>query len=544
MDVNFRGSNNVQFSKITQISATSRFSSGVTIGALDLGSNSFHLVVVRAHSDQSFEVLLKEKSMLRLGDVVSRLGYIDEPHLEKVIDSINSYRALAESLGASELVALATSAFRDAENSSDVVDMIEEKTGVSVSVISGHKEAELIFKAVSSSVVFPSQVAMSADLGGGSLELIVGTQNQQLWSHSFNLGVGRLTARFLSNTDSIDPVELQRLRKHVRSTLIPLKERIMEYEPTTLVGSSGSFLCLAKMALMTVSQREETTVIDDLNQVSVKRSLLRQVGKLIVKSNSKDRLDIPGVDSKRVDILPAAAVVLEELLSIFKFKSMLLSEWALREGIILTELEGYDSLDETGDSIRLSSVLGVTKRFMWNGSHAQQVAMLALSIFDQTSDLHELSYSERELLHYGALLHDVGEYISMEDHDKHSAYLVENSRLRGFTPDEKRILVSLVRFHRRGTPKQDFASYSQLPDGLQQVVVKLVSILRLADALDRSHEAVVSGIDVSFDKECVKIVPKVSDDFELESFGMRRKRSLFEQVFDKKVVILSPLTSF
>ncbi len=130
----------IPFSKITEIVYPEQPSSAITIAALDLGSNSFHLVVARALSEKSFEVLLKEKAMIRLGDVVSRLGYIDESHAKEVVDAIRSFRTLAESLGASELVALATSAFREAENSSEIVDLIEDETGVSVSVISVSKE--------------------------------------------------------------------------------------------------------------------------------------------------------------------------------------------------------------------------------------------------------------------------------------------------------------------------------------------------------------------------------------------------------------------
>lgn len=526
-----------QFTKITEITPSSRLINGSIIAALDLGSNSFHLVVVKAHSDTSFEVLLKEKSMIRLGDVVSKLGYIDDSHLSEVIDSIRSFRALAESLGATEMVALATSAFRDAENSSEVVDLIEEETGVSVSVISGHKEAELIYKAVSSSVTFPDQIEMCADLGGGSLEIIIGSQSELLWSQSLNLGVGRLTAAFVTDTDSLSNNEMQKMRKHVKDTLSPLRQKVEHFAPGSLICSSGSFLSLARMALLTKNPEIDPGTVDDLNQVSVTRSALRVVNKLILKSDTKTRSTILGLDPKRIDIIPAAAVVLEELMSMFGFKKIILSEWALREGIILSELDGYDSLQDSDESIRTASVMGMTKRFMWNSTHAEQVVDLALSLFDQTQSIHGMSRNDRELLHYGALLHDIGEHIAMEDHDKHSAYLIENSRLRGFSPSEKKALTCIGRFHRRGAPKIDFGPFGQLDDEWQNTVIKLVSILRIADALDRSHESVVNRVEVVIDADRVTIHPHARGEFELEAFGLRRKRSLFEQTFGVKVTI-------
>ncbi len=525
------------FSKITEILVPDRLESANTIAALDLGSNSFHLVVARALSGKSFEVLLKEKSMIRLGDVVSKLGYIDEAHAKDVVDAIRSFRALAESLGASELVALATSAFRDAENSSEIVDLVEDETGVSVSVISGAREAELIFKAVSSSVSFHDQVVMCADLGGGSLELVIGTQNELLWSQSFNLGVGRLTARFFSDTNQLGVKEIQKMRRHVREVLAPVRAQAERYSPVDLIGSSGSLLNLVRIAILAEQPDLDPGALGDMNQAAVKRSMLRSTGKAILKSDTATRFSIPGLDPKRVDIIPAAAIVLDELMQIFKFNAMTVSEWALREGIILSELEGYDSLEGGIESIRHASVVGVTKRFMWNSFHAEQVAKLALSLFDQTISLHNLSDRERELLFFAALLHDIGEHIAMEDHDKHSAYLIEHSRLKGFTPQEKWVLVCLGRFHRRGYPRPDFAPFGQLSAEWQEIVVKLAGILRLADALDRSHEAVVNAIRVERIKDRLVIKLDTDGDFELESFGLRRKRSLFEQTYGLKVVL-------
>lgn len=528
---------NTQFSKITDIGLPDRFGPGTTIAALDLGSNSFHLVVARAHSDRSFEVLLKEKTMIRLGDVVSRYGFIDEEHLDVVIESIKAFRTLSESLGASEMVALATSAFREAENSSEVVDLIEEQTGVAVSVISGHKEAELIYKAIRTSVAFPTPVVMAADLGGGSLEIMIGSQSELYWAQSFNIGVGRLTAQFLQGSDPISNKELQKMRRHVREVLRPVTPQFEKHAPSALIGSSGSFLNLARMSLLAKKSAVDGMALEDLNQVAVSRSQIKSVGKTILKSTIEDRLSIPGLDSKRVDLIPAAFVVLDEVMQMFGFKNLIVSEWALREGIILSEIEGYDSLEGGAESIRMASVVGVTRRFFWNSSHAEQVAGLALSIFDQTKTLHQLSEKDRELLHYGALLHDIGEHIAMEDHDKHSAYLIENSRLRGFTPEEKKVLVCIGRFHRRGTPKTEFPPFAQLDDDWRETILKLVSILRLADALDRSHEAVVNSIKIQTNKDRVVIYPEIVDEFELESFGLRRKRGLFEQVFGVKVEV-------
>src|SRR3954468_21361727 len=167
------------------------------IGALDLGSNSFHLLVADAHPDGRFETLVQEKEMLRLGDVVTREGRITDRAAEDLVASVRRLRSLAEAAGAEEFVACATSAMREADNSSAIVDRIEARTGVLVDVISGLEEARLIFAAVRASVLLEPGPALCLDLGGGSLELMVGDQNELLWSTSVKLGVARLTTELV-----------------------------------------------------------------------------------------------------------------------------------------------------------------------------------------------------------------------------------------------------------------------------------------------------------------------------------------------------------
>src|SRR4029077_3075456 len=159
------------------------------IAALDLGSNSLHLLVVEARPDGTFEPLCQEKEMLRLGDVVSRTGRITAKALDELLTTVRRFAALAEANGASEVVARATAALRDADNGAEVVDHIEATTGVRVEVISGVEEARLIFGAVRAGVVIDPPPALCLDLGGGSLEVMVGDGERLLWSTSVRLGV-------------------------------------------------------------------------------------------------------------------------------------------------------------------------------------------------------------------------------------------------------------------------------------------------------------------------------------------------------------------
>ncbi len=510
-------------------------STGVVVAALDMGSNSFHLVVVRGHAPTQFDILLKEKVMMRLGDEVARTGKISSETSAKIKDTVATMANLARGVGATEMVALATAAFRDAKNSGAIVDDLEESLGVKVSVISGKREAELIWGAISHGVDFGGETIIGADLGGGSLEITVGTQDNLLYSQSFNVGVGRLTAEFKDNKSStgINASEIiQRLVKVLGPSLSKITK---DFNPTKLVLSSGSFLNIAKMAI--IRETKGSWGDHSINQARLKSKSLNEVIQDLSTMDLKTRTRLPGIDEKRVDLLPAASLVAKMLLERIAPQETIACEWALREGIILRELSlrNESEFSENPESVKLESILGVTKRYGWNEGHARQVSRLALQLFDQTTELHQLNINDREILKLASLVHDIGEYISVEGHDRHGAYLLENSRLAGFDKNNKNMLVSVVRFHRRGTPKTEYVPYSELQKEDANKVTKLAAILRLADALDRSHTRLVDSVTVVLHNNMMLLCVDAKHEVELEEYGLRRKRQLFEETFGVEV---------
>jgi exopolyphosphatase/guanosine-5'-triphosphate,3'-diphosphate pyrophosphatase len=188
--------------------------------------------------------------------------------------------------------------------------------------------------------------------------------------------------------------------------------------------------------------------------------------------------------------------------------------------------------------MRRESVLGLCRRCGWNETHGTKVSRLAVELFDGTAERHRLDSTDRELLELGALLHDIGEHVSMEGHERHTAYLIENGRLRGFRPDEVAVLTCLGRFHKRGAPKASFEAYAQLAGADRDRVTRLVALLQVADALDRSHGGPVRDIEVYTSPGLVEVVAHADDDIDLELWGLRRKRELFERVFACRLEIV------
>lgn len=505
------------------------------IAAFDLGSNSFHLLVADARPDGTFEPVATDKEMLRLGSIVAATGEIGPAGAAAAVDVIRRFRAMAESQRADEIVACATAAFREAADSSSVVDRIETETGIKVRVISGRDEARLIFDAVRTSVVIDPGPALALDLGGGSLEVMVGDSRGLDWAASLKLGVARLTAE-LVRSDPLSSGDARRVTTAVSKALSRALPEIAKRRPRVAVGSSGTLETLIRLA----ATRRDGKVPVSVNQLSVRGRDIESLTAWLLVMTSAERAALPGVDARRADLLPTGALLLTTVLDLTGVDEIVGCEWALREGMVLDAIGHHTRAEWDPDpkAIRRDSVLNLCRRYRWNEAHASKVARLAVELFDGMSVLHDLTPADRELLELGALLHDLGEYVSTDGHDRHTAYLIQNGRLRGFRPAEIDVLSCLGRFHKRGTPKPTFEPFARMKEAKQRRVTQLVALLQVADGLDRSHGGPVRDVDVYANRDVVEVVVEADDDIDLELWGLRRKRDLFERVFDCRLDVV------
>ena len=507
------------------------------IAAFDLGSNSFHLLVADAHPDGSFEVIATDKEMLRLGSAVASTGRIGVELAGAAVEVVKRFVDLAESNRAEEMVVCATSAFREASDSVRVVERIDAQCKVKVRVISGREEARLIFEAVRASVVIDPSPALAMDLGGGSLELMVGDGRGLAWAASLKLGVARLTAEHV-RSDPPSHEDVRRVSDAVGRALGRVAGQIGPLRPKAAIFSSGTLETLVGLA----AQRRDGRYPTSLNQLSVSAADLRKLRDDIVSMTAEERSSLPGVDSRRADLLPAGAILASQTLAKFAIDEVIGCEWALREGMILDAIGRHNRSDWSCDphAMRRESVINLARRYGWNEAHSCKVSRLAVELFDGTKPLHDLDSSDRELLEYGALLHDVGEHVSNDRHEQHSGYLIANGKLRGFRPEEVDVLACLGRFHKRGSPKASFEAYGRLSAPDRRRVSQMVALLQVADGLDRSHGGPVRDLAVSVDSRKVVVVVDADDDISLELWGLRRKRDLFEKVFARELEVIDP----
>jgi exopolyphosphatase/guanosine-5'-triphosphate,3'-diphosphate pyrophosphatase len=373
------------------------------------------------------------------------------------------------------------------------------------------------------------------DLGGGSLELMVGTSAGMEWSTSLKLGVARLTAGLVRG-DPLTGGDIRRITSTVQKAISRVMPEIDRLRPSTAVGSSGTLETLIRLA----AGRRGGPAPASVNQLKVSLHELGHLSSWLIDMTAAERAELAGVDSRRADLLPAGALILVTVLDLAGIDEIVGCEWALREGMVLDAIGHHSSAEWEPDAraIRRDSVLSLCRRYGWNEVHSTKVARLAGELFDGTAALHKLTATDRDLLELGALMHDVGEYVSKDSHERHTAYLIANGRLRGFSPEEVDVLTCLGRFHKRGAPKASFEPFARFRPADQRRIQQLIALLQIADGLDRSHGGPVRDVEVYSSSEVVEVVVEADDDIDLELWGLRRKREFFEKVFNCRLDVV------
>jgi len=501
------------------------------IAAIDIGTNSIHMIVVQVRPDLSFEVVDREKDMVRLG-----AGGLDGRNLTPTamaaaLQTLSKFRRLAESHKVDEIVAAATSATREAENGGDFIAEVDRQTGIRIRVISGTEEARLIHLAAGYGVDIGGTTAVVVDIGGGSVEVTLGTATQLTHARSFKTGVIRLTERYVQS-DPLSGRDERRIIKHLNREMGSYLDQIAARGFDRVIGTSGTILSLGTMAAGNDGRA------DDVRNRRVSAKALHRLRKNIVESDIQERLRIPLMDPRRADLSVAGSVLFDTIIRRLGAEEFTLCDLALREGLVLDYVHRNSARIrkvERYPDVRRRSVIELGERCGYWSEHAQQVARLALSVFDQTRSVHGMSDREREWLEYGALLHDIGVHISYERHHRHSYYLIKNGDLRGFDPQETEVIALIARYHRQATPKKSHEGYGDVPGAVRKKVRALSAMVRLAEGLDRSHAQALGGLDLFPRGDDYLARLRANGDAELELWAAHRHVAPLEKLLGKPV---------
>ena len=502
------------------------------IAAIDIGTNSIHMIVVQVRPDLSFEVVDREKDMVRLGAGGLDGRSLTPSAMAAALQTLTKFRRLADSHKVDEIVAAATSATREADNGGDFIAEVDRATGIRIRVISGTEEARLIHLAAGYGVDVGGTTAVVIDIGGGSVEVTLGTATHLTAGKSFKAGVIRLTERFVKS-DPLTDHDARRLTKHLNREMGPYLDQLAASGFDRVIGTSGTILSLGALALSDGAAPPE-----DLRNRRVGAKALHKVRKRLVEADIEARLHMPGLDPRRADLSVAGSVLLDTIMRRLGAEDLTLCDLALREGLVLDYIHRNSARIrkvERYPDVRRRSVIELGERCRYWAEHAQQVARIALSIFDQTRSVHGLTDRDREWLEYGALLHDVGVHISYERHHRHSYYLIKNGDLRGFDPREIEVIALLARYHRQATPKKSHQGFGDLPGSLRGAVRVLSAMVRLAEGLDRSHAQALAGIDMFPRGDDYLARLRATGDVELELWAAHRHVAALERELGRPI---------
>jgi len=492
------------------------------IAAIDIGTNSIHMIIGEQRGS-AYRVVDKEKATVQLG-----LGSLDGAPLtgdaiDRAVAALKKMADVASGWKVGETIAVATSAVREAPNRRDFLRRVKEDTGLRVRVISGEEEADFIFRAVRSAVDLAGSTALCVDIGGGSVEFIVGTASEVYLTASEPMGALRLSQRFrLDDRPATSDVEA--CRRFAEQHLRRLEKRVRQLGIDFAIGTSGTVLALANL-----SAGGEQTATTGLKSLTIE--VLEEIVGALTATSAAERIERFGLDEKRARNIIGGALVLHETMLALDVKSLLACPVAIREGILQSRLTGAAKPEQ---SLRHASSTALAERSACDRRHAQHVARLALRIFDQTRDLHGLSADCAELLEHAALLHETGKQVSDRGYHKHTYYLIRHSELRGFTDEQLVIVANVARYHRKRPPSEEHANLSELNDDQRETVEKLAAILRIAEALDRSHRQSVRDVAVRCNG-AVRFMVRTRSDADMEIASAAKRAKYFATLFERKV---------
>jgi exopolyphosphatase / guanosine-5'-triphosphate,3'-diphosphate pyrophosphatase len=497
------------------------------LAAIDVGTNTIRLTVAEVQDDDTYRILDEEREMVRLGEQLDRTGRLSDAAIERALAAIGKMKAIADGFKITELRAIATSAVREAANGRAFIREVLRQHKVKVEVISGEEEAELAFRSATRHFDLQGRSTAVVDIGGGSLEVILSAGTAIDHVYSLPLGAVRVTER-LVRSDPLREKHWRRMKDEIDRT-IRAAIKPAAHRAEIMVGSGGSFTALAHMSKWEREGRHGSVQ----GYVLTPADIVHLLGRLR-DAPLEARRQIQGLSADRADIIVAGASVIARLVRRLGSQQILVNERGIRDGLLLhmiSELPGRSStaLQQPGNRIEWARQFARKSRS--NERHCEQVASLALMIFDGLRQRFALPADSRDVLQAAAILHDVGYLISHSKHHKHAYHLIMHGELPGFTPHEVELIANVARYHRRAFPRKRHQNLIHLSKEERRLIARLSGILRIADGLDRTHAQSVTGVKVRSLRSRVRLSLEAAARPDVELADADRKSDLFRRAF-------------
>jgi exopolyphosphatase/guanosine-5'-triphosphate,3'-diphosphate pyrophosphatase len=511
---------------------------GSVIALLDVGTYSIRLLLVRFNPNQSYTILSELREPVRLGGHEFMNNELQPAAMDRAVLVCTRLAAMARKNGATDIIAVATSATREAENQREFLQRLRAAAGLEVRVISGREEARLIYLGVSRGIHLDGRTGLFIDVGGGSTEIAVGDERDFQYLDSLKLGTIRLTQMFQLDepTQPIPASHYALVRNYVRGAAVRTIQQLKQHSFQAVIGTAGTLRNLAGIAAHRAGRPTGE------GELLLARSELNEIVSVLCAVPLAERKKIPGLNPERADVIVAGAAIVEVLMGELGIKQLTTNPRGLRDGLLVNYLirsrKHNDPVYEL--SARRRSILLLGRRCGFDEKHAQAVAQLALSLFDSARqlELHHFGDTERELFEFAALLHDIGVFLSFVNHQAHTYYLIRHADLIGFDQAEIATIAALARYHRKGRPRPEHTEFAELDKRGQSIVNRLYVLLRLAERLERSHHGVIQRARFRrVGADSIRLVVKAEGDCSLELLAVEKDQRAFAKAFGCQLVV-------
>jgi len=501
-----------------------------TFAAVDIGSNSVRLKIARLQTGR-LKPLHEDREVTRLGEGAFRSGFLTPESMAETVKVLRRFHRATQQIVTDTVRVVATSALRDARNSQAFLEWIRSATGWRVEIISGVEEARLIHLGLVSSRRIDRSSTLMIDLGGGSCELTVTQGGHIRDAVSLPLGAVRLTDEFLGH-DPSRKGELKRMRGLVAREVSRIGTRISAARVKNVIATSGTAAALTAVA---IHLRRGGT-----RRPVVSRAEMTRIAKRLARLPVAERRKIEGIGPRRAEIIVAGAMVYHELLDRLRLKGFRYSPLGLRDGILAQMAADYDRSTRSGrqiESERWESIMKAVDHYHIDRKHALDVRDAATLLFSSLRAVHRLPPEYLEWVSAAAMLYEVGDYVNRNGRHRHAHYIISNSEILGYTPQQRRIIAAIARYLGKSRPDMEDGPMKLLDTAERANVQKAILLLRLARALNLGRSRAVQRVRILLRSAEVKLtlVPRRRMGVDLELWAIEKEHDYFREVFGREL---------
>ncbi len=505
-----------------------------TFAAIDIGSNSVRLKISRLQAGRLKEIH-EDREVTRLGEGVFGGGLLSPESMSQTVQVLRRFNRAVQECGTDSVKVVATAALRDARNSRIFLEWVRSTTGWTIEIVSGLEEARLIHLGILSSGRMDAHSVLLVDLGGGSCELTLSREGHLRDTVSLPLGAVRLTGEFLKH-DPPRKSELKRLHEFVDREIMRVQARIKAARVGAVIATSGTAAALVAIASHLARPRKRQPA------THVAREMVRRIAQQITRLTQEQRQKVPGIGPRRAEIICAGAVAYAELLERCHLPGFRYSALGLRDGILAQMAADYDRSTRSGRAIeseRWEPIKRAVEHYRVDLHHALHVRESALLLFSSLKSVHQLPAEYREWLSAAAMLYEVGDYVNRNGHHRHTYYIIANSEILGYTPQQRRIIGSIARYLGKSRPTPGDGPMSALSREDQENVEKASVLLRIARALNMGRSQSVGKVAVSArsGRVSMRLAPRGKASVDLEVWSIEKDRAYFREVFGRELSV-------